>query len=712
MTIELRPLTDEDIQKAIRYESEQAVDFSESELSQVREQSLKYYNGETAIKHEKGRSSVVVTKTRDTVRQMLPSIMRIFTQCGRIVEFKPQAATDVAMVRDQNDTVNSIFWNNGGYKVLVEGCTDALNLRTGIVKVTYEDEIVLAHSENHFLEPSEVNDLLQDENITVVERTEYPDDPADSDGDTEPSSLMDVVVTRHQTRKVWGFHVTRPDEFIVDKYARDLDDAQIAGFRGNKRVSDLVAMGFDPDDIMDSTYESQRFENEQYARYGYARDQETDDDTAIDPSAKLVLVHDIYMRIDADGDGFAELRHFITVGEDCKVLLDEPAKFIDYAILRADFEPGVFFPTSINETTQQDSDAQTSLLRSILDNASLTNSPRTVVDPTYANLEDLMNGEIGAIIRSSDPDRVKELTTPFIAGQTLPVLQYLDQVSQKRTGLANFFNGTDPDVLQSTTRQGVNAMVQGGQSMIEMVARNLAHGVEQIFRLIIKQIIAAGEEELEIPNGKGGFNDINTSMWHSFVDAKINVGLGTNAREEKTALLGEVAAKQEAAIMRLGPVNPYVRYENLRNTYEEIMRLGGYDDIETYFPTVTPQQEMQFAKMMAQKEAQNSDQGQQAQAYLAAEKYKADKKFEVDLVKAQAQHQMEMLKERVDMGDKDAQREYDAWKAILDDDRERDKLATDAALKEFDLENKYQAEMEKAELNAEVNRQRNYNAPN
>lgn len=734
---ELHVMSTEELSRAVAFEVQEAVHFSEREFSETRERAQRYFNGATDVKADEGRSKVIVSRTRDTVRQMLPSLMRIFMQSSAIVRFLPRSNGDGAMCRQQTDICNSIFWNNSGYKCLIEAFTNALNKRTGIVKITYERETVAVHTPHDELSRWEI-DLLEDEGLEITEETKvYPEElpepePEEDEGDPlynaivqdnsgpnedemeemeDEESLYDVISTKRVEKEVWKFTVFPPEEFIIDKYATCLNDAQLVGWYGNKRVSDLVDMGFDINDLLDVPYDSSRFENEREARYGYYRNPEESDDVVIDPSGRLIAVSDVYMRIDADGDGYAELRHIITVGIDHKILLDEPVNYIPFAQFVTDIEPHAFFPLSINESTWQDSDAQTALLRAILDNAHMVNNPRTVAHPKRVNIEDLMNPEIGAIIRADDPSLVSELATPNTAQGTLPVLQYLETMSEKRTGLVNSFQGTDPDALQSTSRAGVMAMIQGGQSMVQMVARNLAEGLEQMFRIIIRIIKESKQRFVCIRGTDGKFYEYDVSSWHGETDTEIDVGLGTQKPEEKALVLREIAQKQEQALMQFGPANPYIKYSNLHHTYTELLRTVGYKNVTDFFPVVDPNEELKFAAEMNQRKAQEMSGDAQAQAYLQAEKYKADSKAKVDAMKTQMKTQLDFMKEQAKQGDSGAKMQLEVWRELLKDDLERDRLSAETELKAAEIEGKHMVEVDKAQIQREQSERDYRNGP-
>jgi hypothetical protein len=354
---ELNPMDEDQIQSVVKFECEKAVDFADSEFAMEREQAQRYYNGQTSIPHEEGRSAVVVTKVRDTVRQLLPSVMRIFLQSNNPVELKPKSANDVEMVQTQQETIKSIFWNSNGYNALVSAFMDSFNKRVGVVRVTLENEVVAVHSREEILSQWQIDQIEEDGMIVTDMEPIEPDDEEDYD-DEDYDQLYKVTYTNRVERDKWCIDPIPPEEFIIDKYARSIDDCQIIGTYNNKRASDLIEMGFDWEDIKDLSYFTDKFHGEKYVRQGYTRDEETEDNANLDPSAQMLAVADVYMRIDMDGDGYAELRHIIAAGESqYRILLNEPANFIPFSVFRADIEPHAFFPRSINQTTQEDQDA-------------------------------------------------------------------------------------------------------------------------------------------------------------------------------------------------------------------------------------------------------------------------------------------------------------------------------------------------------------------
>ena len=84
------------------------------------------------------------------------------------------------------------------------------------------------------------------------------------------------------------------------------------------------------------------------------------------------------------------------------------------------------------------------------------------------------------------------LDVPFVGKDCFPMLSYLDEVKENRTGISKASMGLDPDALQSATASAVQATVQGGQQHIELIARIFAEtGMKLVVKLQIHSAIVA-----------------------------------------------------------------------------------------------------------------------------------------------------------------------------------------------------------------------------
>jgi len=343
-----------------------------------------------------------------------------------------------------------------------------------------------------------------------------------------------------------------------------------------------------------------------------------------------------------------ELRRIVCGGISYKILSDEPVNYIPFAVGKTTIQPHVFAPISLAEDLIQDQDAQTAMLRSIIDNAALVNSPRTEANEKKVNLNDLKNGEIGAIVRVTEMGQINELTTPPTMSQTLPVLQFMQEVSEKRTGITKFSQGLDADALQSTTKVAASAAVSASDARIEMMARNIGEtGVKSLFNTIMK--VAVNElSEPQTVKVAYGYTTVNPSMWLDDMSIKVNVGLGSGRIDEKKMVLQGLIQFQQMVIDKAGPANPLCGWDNLRNSWAAMLRLSGIHNTTDYLPFAPPP----VVKQLDEEQKQSSQQSQQmqiqaGQAQLTIQKQQADamqQMVQVEAEKAQLKHQSEMAK--------------------------------------------------------------------
>jgi len=738
----LRPLTPEEMQNVVRTAAMQAVSFLEDEISPQRVQADKYYQGESAVKKLKGRSQVTVTKVRDGIKSVVPSVARIFTQTDEVVEFYSDAEEDEKLCADQTTFCNSVYHKNNGYTALITGTIDALKAKIGVVKVTLDKISVAVHQGYQAagdIWQEELEDTLGTGKITEMteptggaEIQSAPQMPGPSAMPPEMAGMppeqlamlqggmpqqppaapeppppavrkgAEVVVTNSNTRNKWTLAPIPPEEFIIDSDATGVDDARIHGHRRNERIYKLIEMGFTYDQLKDFSEEKEDMEDEKEERRNYDEGNE-DDDIPEDPTARRILFSELYIRVDADGDGIAELRRVACGGLNYKILSDEPVNYSPFAIFKAEIQPHVFFPISLAEDLQQDQDAQTALLRSIIDNTALVNSPRTEVDETLVNLDDVKNNEIGAIIRTKKIGGIQELATPFVAGQTLPVLQYLEQVSEQRSGVTKLSQGTSSDALQSTSSIAANAAVAAADARIEMMARNIGEtGLKAMFLCILRTAMfeLAGKQSIR---QKNQFVQVQPDLWHDQVHVRVNVGMGSGRIEEKRQTLMAMLPIQQQLVAQYGLQNPICGYNNVRETAAQLLRLAGIHNTTAYFPAADDALLKQIddqanqAKAAASEEQKKAQQqmeaanaaAAQAQAdFVKVEQQKNQLKYQTDVANIQTKMADQQKKYEQDMQDMKAQlveamakQRLELTKLYMTDDRERDKMEMDYSLK-------------------------------
>jgi hypothetical protein len=656
----------------------QAVDFVESEIMHQRIKAQRYFDGETDIGYEDGRSKVVATKVRDTVRSVKPSIMRVFMSTSKPVEFLPKGPEDVAAAEQATQYIHYVFTKNDGYRVLNDAIHDALIKKIGVVKAYWEswENAEIFTYDN--LTDQEYMMLASDDTVDILEHSMEMSMRMDEMGMEVEEPSHSMKISKRTPDGQMRLESVPPEEFFVNSQAKTLKDATIVAHRTEMTVGDLVEMGFDFDEVydLDGLYgASDISETEGFERRGYTNDDY--DDEHADPAMRLVAVTEAYMKIDVDGTGVPVLHRFICGGTSYKLLDFEPWDEVPFAAFEVDPEPHTFFGRSLAEIIMDDQDAATSVLRGILDNVAMTNNPRIGVVDGAVNIDDVLNNEIGAIVRMRQAGAIQDLGVPFHAGQTLGALTYLDQLAENKTGVSRASMGLDPDAMQSTTRAAVQNTIQQQAGQIEVMVRNLADGMKALFGIMLRAAIKNTDEE-QAMRVNGQFVQVDPRVWRSDMDIGINVGLGTGREEEKMMALQQAFQVQQQIYTTYGPFNGMVSLTNIRNTLADMLALNGVRNSDRYFAPITPEIEQQLLAMQQQAQAQQAQGTDPNQAFLAAEQMKAQTQAQTDMAKLQLEQQ----------------------KLAMEDDRKRDQMDQDLLVDAAKVLGQYGTQVDVAAIKA------------
>ena len=656
------PMTETEINGIVREALMDAVDFVESEIAPDRIRSQRYFDGEVDIGEEEGRSTVVATKVRDTVRAIKPSLMRVFLSTDRAVEYVPAGPEDVQFAELATKYMQYKFSELGGYRIINDAFHDALIKKVGVVKAywdTYTDQEIY---EYNALNDQEYSVIVNEDGVDVLEHSVTQSMEIDPMGMQVEMPRHDLKISRSTERGDMCIESVPPEEFFVDRGAKRIEDSYVVAHRTQMRVSDVVAMGFDFEEVSEltglSTADTTANE-EEFERRGY--DTAYTQENVQDPSMRLVAITEAYMKIDVDGTGVAQMQRCIMGGDDYQLLSVEPCSEVPFAVFEIDPEPHTFFGRSIADLLMNEQDASTMMLRGVLDNVALTNSPQREIVDGQVNIDDLLNNEIGGIVRTKAPGMIRDMAVPFVAGQTLVAIQYMDAEIESKTGVTKASSGLNPDAMQSTTAAAVNATIQAAAGQVEVMARNLAEGgMRRLFKLMLKLMVENVDEAVMMRMAGGQYQPVDPRYWNAKMDVTANVGLGTGREDQRSAALAQALQLQMQVYQGYGPGNGLVTMTNIRNTLADMLAVQGVRNADRYFAPMDAQRE-QMLQQQAQQQQQQPPVDQQAQAIIQAEQ-----------IKAQANKEVQMLKLQID-----------AQKAIAQDDRERDKmdqeLLTDAA---------------------------------
>jgi hypothetical protein len=589
-----RKMTEDELVSQLNSEIQGATGYANTELSNQREDAMKYYLGEPFGNEIDGRSEIVTTDVRDTIEYIMPSLMRIFTTHNNVAEFEPQGPEDVEMAEQATNYVNYVFTRqNNGFKVLYDAFKDALISKTGVIKHYWEEKEEV-HTETYTnLTEIEYQSILANDDYEVIEHTETIVQKSVTD---DFGNLVSPKVVEHDVKakcyKNYGqvkVVSVPPEEFLVSRRAASLEDADFVCHRVKKSVSDLIAEGYDPailNDIPSYANSEAELNEERLARFSY-------DDDSVPPSEgegpnKKVWIDECYMRIDYDNDGIAELRKITKGGH---IILDnEEIDMIPFSAICPLPIPHKFYGMSIADTVKDIQLIKSTIVRNLLDNMYLTNNARYAVMAGQVELDDLLTSRPGGIVRMRAPGAVTPLPTPQMQPFAFEMVKYLDNIREERSGVSKMSQGLNPDVLNSHVTSGaISAATESAMQRVELIARIFAEtGVKDLFSNIYA-LVQRYEDRKKMFYLNGKFVPIDVSKWKDKLNCVVNVGVGSGSQQSKMQTMSSIM-QILSTLVQQGGMGTLVTPQNLYNAISEFIAQSGYKNTDQFIsnPAMMP----------------------------------------------------------------------------------------------------------------------------
>ena len=641
-----------DLQAILDNEIDNAIGYINTETVEERRQALMAYNREPYGNEIEGRSTIVTGEVAEAIDGALPQLLRVFTQSDDVVRFEPKAPGDEEAAKQATEYCNWVLMNdNPGFEVFQTWFKDALLQKNGVVKVWWNDETDVIKESYKDLTEEELALLLADGQMEIVSQeqnqvgevpTMAPDPVTGAPVQTmQPIFSYNVKVKKVNKKGSVKVENVPPEEFLISKKARRIDDAPFVAHRKLTTRSELIAMGFSQKDIDElPAFDDLTFTPERVARFPNG---EQPDDPSLDTSMDEIETFECYIRTDYDGDGIAELRRVFYAGN--QILENEEADFIPFCSVCPIPMPHKFFGHSLADRVTDIQKIKTTVTRQMLDNLYLSNNARMAVVDGQVNLDDMLTVTPGGIVRVKNPAAITPLAVPLVANQAFPMLGYMDQVQQKRTGVTETSQGLDPNILQNTTATAIAMMQNAGAAKVELIARIFAEtGVKDLFKRIL-HLVCKYQDKQRIVRMRGKFVAIDPREWNNEYDLTVNVGLGTGNREQQMAMTAAVLQKQEQILGTMGMANPFVSPAQYRNTLGRFIESAGFKDTAEFFREITPEIEQQIlAPQQPQPDPATAALMQSAQAQIEIDRAKALNDIEIAKGKAAAQIQLEREK--------------------------------------------------------------------
>lgn len=635
-----------------------------AELSAQRALSIDLYEGKDVDPAPAGESSVIDRTVFETIQWILPSLCRIFANGDDVVTLMPLNENDVDQAKQEGAYLNwLVTGKHPWFDQFLEFATDALLTKNAYWLVYKDSRRSVDISRYTDQTRLGVAYLMEDTENQITELTPKPApdlppepvmgangpvmDPATGQPMMGPAQLYDLTVRRRSSEKDVCLRVLPPERCKVDQRAFSwrLDErCNYFEYWEEVTLTELREQGYDiPTDIADDP--------EIYTQEDYARDQfgerRLERYKPSDPSMRRVKARMIWIRVDYDGDGIAELLQITRVGR--RILFMEEVSRIPVASGVACPLPHRHVGISIADMVMDLQRIKTSILRQGLNNLYLANNPQKVADESKVNIDDLLVSRPGGVIRATDINALRYEQAPFVFPQAVQGLQYMDSVREGRTGVTNGFGGIDSKDLMKSAQPGtVNQLSSMAAQRVEQIARILAFAIEDLFSIVHEQVLKLGHKKQTVQLS-GKWVEVDPGAWRKRTDFKACVAFSAGNKDGQVMRLMMMLQKQMEAMEQKIPV---CTPENLYNTLVELTKASDFAAPDRFWtdpknipppPPPPPPDGVVQAQIKANsdqkiKAADLLQQDLESQRKAQLEKYAIDSQSGVSILVAQINH--------------------------------------------------------------------------
>ena len=662
--------TPEELSAIIASHLSESLGNDNDQLSATRTENLAMYEGELE-NVVAGRSQVQSRDSLEVVEMAMPAITRTFLGPEPAAQFMPTTPEDEDYAEQITQYVNHcLFVDNPGFQISQDWFRSALITGTSFAKIYWDETPIERQEEYSGLTETELQILGDDETVEILEHTSYGKsqemimDEQEAikmalEGVRDIEPLHDVKIKRTNTKARLKWNAVPPEEMLINGDARSIDEDdptwKFACHRQAISVMSLIEQGYDEEKVRAAATASDNYEQLYEQRFNdLTRTGSLNAYNDLDPDQRLVMVYESYLRCDYEGTGAAQLHRVMSLGGDgeTEILDVEPVEELPFAELTAIRRPHRLYGYSLVDLTKPLQRLKTALLRSMMDGLYLSLFPHKGVNAAMVEMDDLLSESPGSIYRvNGNPNEaIVNMSTNWTGSQAFPMLQFIDGMIQKRTGMNDMATGFDGRALTGETARGVDEMASAAKSRLELICRNFAEtGWTRLMRLALKMINRHQNHERVVRLTGKSWVTVDPRSWHSDFDVSVATGLGVGTRQEGVQKLNFIASKIEAIMGKMGPGNPLANMSNYYNVLRKLCESADLDP-ELYFSNPAQAMAAQQGKPpqpspeMMKMQAEMGMKKEEAQAKLQQSQAEAQMKAEVDTLKAEKEAEIARFK--------------------------------------------------------------------
>lgn len=572
-------LTEREILSIVKSEKSDSISYRD-EIGEKRATLLDYYNMRPYGDEVDGRSRFVSSDVSDVVEGMLPSLIRVFTQGKEVAKFTADRPDQDDEAEQKTLLANYVFYRqNQGVLTLVNMFKDALLQYTGTVKVMLDESTEVTEENYSGLSQDEFDSLELDEETEIVEIEVEIEQVQTQQGLLEIKTY-DAKVKRTTDHKKVIYENIPPEEFLISRTARDFVKPRMIGHTTPKTRSELVEMGFDKDVIYSLPAQTRISNNEEKNSRYWDYDNNNLGNSTGQQATDLVELTEMYVYMDVDEDGIAELWQVFEAGDTIleKNLWDEHP----FAVVTPIPIPHRAIGTCPAEQVADIQFMKSVLGRQAADNVYATNYSRVAYNDRV-DLDDLLTPRPGGAIAVEGVGPIGDAISPVVTvpqvQQILQFVEYIDSSAERRTGFTRFSQGLDADALNQTAT-GFKGISDYSQQRMELIARVFAEtGVKEIFRKTVAILEKHQDQSIQI-RVSGKPLEVDPTSWRYNLDCFVDVGIGSGDRNEKIVNLNVILQRQQELIQQGTQLSDQSK---MYNTLAKMVTETGLKDASLYF---------------------------------------------------------------------------------------------------------------------------------
>lgn len=638
-------LNDDDLSGIISSEIRHSVNEETSLIAARQQEADRFYRGDPFGNEIKGRSRVVTHDLAETIDWMMPVLMRMFFYTNRIVRYSDTTpeSEQLGIGAQATRQINPLFREHlHGFRVTHDWIKSALLYKVGVLKCWVE-KVREPQFKWLLLDIEEIYALIEaeSEDLQIVSVSEEPvEEPGPPvlgpDGQPMPGPPVQkwqVRVKQWQKAQKIRLEAVAPEEFLISRRCRVLDDD--TPFSCHKRPvtkGELASMGISWADLDGlSTYADdfdgrlETREEDEITTYG---------DTAYRPdeASQKVMVWESYVRVDYDGDGYAELRKVWAAGNESRptILAHEIVDCNPLIAIIPKPMPHKFYGRSVFDDIEDLQKIRSTLMRCMLDNLYLTNAPRMWAMEGEVDIDRLLEAIPGGVVPVTMPggQALGPIETAPLSSWVMEALNYTQEMRENRTGVSRISSATLAD-SQNQTAMGVAQVFEAAEARISLVAQMIAEtGMRDLFRKIPRILKGASLAPMMLKIGEQ-WVPFDPAAWPERLDCTIEVGLSPGQTEQRIQRLLMILGLQEKAMGMLGP-GFLTNYDKIYAVLAKIVEEAGIASPEIAFTdpkgSQPPPQPPPMEKVEAEAKIVNEKQKTAINAAKLEEKAEYDKR--------------------------------------------------------------------------------------